>query len=451
MGSGDICIYLHSKYRIFGPRKRGAFFLPKTHMKIKSTIKKGAAFSKAPMPSREVRSQAEPGLLIPAARRTSHIREYYFSEKLREIRQLQARGLDVINLGIGSPDLPPAAGVIARLAESCLEPHNHGYQSYRGIPELRHSIAQWYHRYFGVALMADNEVLPLMGSKEGIMHITMAFANPGEEVLVPDPGYPAYQAAAAISGAVARPYDLNPENAWLPDLQALEQQGLKKVKIMWVNYPHMPTGARASKKFFNDLVAFGVRNNILICNDNPYSFILNGEKLSLLSLPGAKKVCLELNSLSKSHNMAGWRIGMLAGAAGYIDAVLKVKSNMDSGMFRPMQLAASQALDAPEQWYHNLDQEYRKRQAMARGILDLLQCSHEAGQAGMFLWGRVPPQFADATSLTDRLLSKAQVFITPGMVFGKNGKRHVRISLCSNVDVLQTARKRIQNHLNEIL
>ena len=406
---------------------------------------------KASRQSRDDKWEALPEIMIPAARRVDHIREYYFSQKLREIGQMQARGLDVINLGIGSPDLPPAAGVIARLAQSSLESDNHGYQSYRGIPELRHAFTEWYHRHFEVSLRADDEVLPLMGSKEGIMHITMAFVNPGEEVLVPDPGYPAYRAAAALSGAVARPYDLSPENGWLPDLQALEQQGLEKVRIMWVNYPHMPTGARATRGFFKELVAFGIRNNILVCNDNPYSFILNQEKLSLLSIPGAPRVCLELNSLSKSHNMAGWRIGMLAGAAAYIDAVMKVKSNMDSGMFRPMQLAAADALNAPEQWYHTLDKTYGQRQAVARGILDLLQCSYQADQAGMFLWGSVPRQYEDATALTDKLLGKAGVFITPGMVFGKNGKRHIRISLCSTAEVLQAAKESIQKHLNEIL
>ena len=388
-------------------------------------------------------------MYIPAADRTHSVTEYYFSQKLREIEQMRKAGTDVINLGIGSPDLAPSEKTIEALMSSSIDPKNHGYQSYKGIPELRAAFSKWYARHFGVTLDPEGEVLPLMGSKEGIMHITMAFVNPGDKVLIPDPGYPTYGSATALLGGNIKAYPLTEENDWLPDLELLEKKGLEGVKLMWVNYPHMPTGAKASPEFFRKLVEFGMRNQILICNDNPYSFILNEQKLSLLSAPGARTVCLELNSLSKSQNMAGWRIGMLAGQEDYIQAVLKVKSNMDSGMFRPLQLAAAEALAAPAGWYDEINRLYAERQQVAREIMELIGCTVRPGQAGMFLWGRVPETLSNAEELSDRLLYRAGVFITPGIVFGANGCSHIRISLCSTVETLHEAKKRIQELLNK--
>ncbi|MBW6498355.1 MAG: aminotransferase class I/II-fold pyridoxal phosphate-dependent enzyme [Bacteroidales bacterium] len=387
-------------------------------------------------------------MYIPAADRIHSVTEYYFSQKLREIEQMRKTGIDVINLGIGSPDLAPSEKTIEALVKSSYEQGNHGYQSYKGIPELRTGFANWYARHFGVKLDPEREILPLMGSKEGIMHISMAFVNQGDEVLIPDPGYPTYGSATALLGGITRTYSLTEGNDWLPDFDLLEKQGLEKVKLMWVNYPHMPTGARANPEFFRKLVEFGVRNHILICNDNPYSFILNEQKLSLLSAPGAKTVCLELNSLSKSQNMAGWRIGMLAGQEDYIQTVLKVKSNMDSGMFRPLQLAATEALLAPAEWYEEINRTYRERQRVAADIMDLLGCSVRSNQAGMFMWGRISEKYAHSVELSDQLLYQANVFVTPGIIFGKNGQNHIRISLCSSQDLLLNAKERIIKHLN---
>ena len=389
-------------------------------------------------------------MFIPAAERIHAITEYYFSQKLSEIGQMRKAGIDVINLGIGSPDLAPSEKTIETLLSNSLDRNNHGYQSYKGIPELRGAFSKWYAEHFKVSLDPEKEILPLMGSKEGIMHISMAFLNPGDEVLIPDPGYPAYGSAASLLSGEVRSYALTEENDFLPDLDLLEKQGLGKVKLMWVNYPHMPTGAKASPGFFEKLTDFGIRNQILICNDNPYSFILNDNKLSLLSAPGAKKVCLELNSLSKSQNMAGWRIGMLAGQEDYIQAVLKVKSNMDSGMFRPLQLAAAEALAAPAEWYEEITRVYRERQIIAREILEILGCSVHSDQAGMFLWGKIPEIFASGIDLSDKLLYQAQVFLTPGIVFGQNGQNHIRVSLCSPADTLEEAKNRIKKLMNEI-
>lgn len=387
-------------------------------------------------------------MLIKAANRTHSVSEYYFSQKLREIEQMRSNGIDVINLGIGSPDLAPSEKTIEALLTSSQDKRNHAYQSYKGIPELRAAFSKWYDRYFGVSLDPDNEILPLMGSKEGIMHITMAFVNPGDEVLIPDPGYPTYGSATALLGGAIRTYPLTDKNGWLPDLEQLEKEGLERVKLMWVNYPHMPTGAKASPGFFSKLVEFGIRNHILIVNDNPYSFILSDQRLSLLAAKESKKVCLELNSLSKSQNMAGWRIGMLAGHHDYIQAVLKVKSNMDSGMFKPLQLAAVEALSAPDEWYNELNLTYAARQQVALEILELLGCTARPGQAGMFLWGRVPEAFSDAGALSDKLLHQAKVFLTPGFIFGENGRYHIRISLCSPIETLMEAKKRIQKLQN---
>ena len=386
-------------------------------------------------------------MFIKAANRINSVSEYYFSQKLREIEQMRNNGTDVINLGIGSPDLSPAKETITALVKSSNESNSHGYQSYKGIPELRLAFSKWYQKHFGVALNPDQEILPLMGSKEGIMHITMAFVNPEDEVLIPDPGYPTYGSATALMGGKVRTYALSEVNDWLPDLDLLEKEGLGKVKLMWVNYPHMPTGAKASPEFFKKLVEFGVNNQILICNDNPYSFILNNQKLSLLATKESKKVCLELNSLSKSQNMAGWRIGMLAGHHDYIQAVLKVKSNMDSGMFKPLQMAAVEALAAPDGWYDEINRLYAERQQVALEIMKLLGCTVRPNQAGMFLWGRIPETLSNAEELSDRLLYQAGVFITPGVVFGANGRNHIRISLCSPIETLMEAKKRIHERL----
>ena len=390
--------------------------------------------------------------VIKAARRTGLVNEYYFSTKLAEIARMRQQGLDVISLGIGSPDMPPAAIVIEELGRNASGIGNHGYQSYRGIPALRGAFAAWYLKYFGVTLDPETEILPLIGSKEGIMHISMAFLDPGDEVLVPDPGYPTYSAATKLAGGIARVYDLKEGNGWFPDLEAIEASGVEKVKIMWINYPHMPTGARATPELFQHLVDFARRHSILLCNDNPYSFIMNRDHLSLLSVPGARDVALELNSLSKSHNMAGWRVGMVAGNSGFINEILKVKSNMDSGMFQPLQAAAAKALSAPDEWYEQLNEVYRRRRNFAAEIMNALSCTFDPKQAGLFLWGRIPADCFDSIALTEELLQKNHVFITPGSVFGDNGRRFIRISLCATEELLKEALKRItsDNHTEVI-
>ncbi len=382
--------------------------------------------------------------LIRAASRTELVSEYYFSAKLAEIARMRQEGADIINLGIGSPDMAPAAEVTGELARSASLAENHGYQGYRGISSLRQAFAEWYRRYFGVMLNPETELLPLIGSKEGIMHISMAFIDPGDEVLVPDPGYPAYAATAMLSGGVVRRYDLTVENGWVPDIRAIEAAGVDRVKLMWINYPHTPTGTRATRRLFEELVDFAERHHILLCNDNPYSFILNNEHMSILSVPGAHQTALELNSLSKSHNMAGWRIGMLAGREEYINDVIKIKSNMDSGMFRPVQEAAVVALAAPEEWYERLNKVYHRRRQKAEEIMRLLECSFSRSQSGLFLWGRIPDRYSDAEELTDELLHRNHIFITPGSVFGINGRRHIRISLCADKKTIITALRRIE-------
>ncbi len=383
---------------------------------------------------------------INAAARTELVSEYYFSTKLAEIAMMRQQGIDVISLGIGSPDMPPAPNVIEALARNASDSRNHGYQNYRGIPSLRHAFADWYLNYFTVALNAETEILPLIGSKEGIMHISMAFLDPGDEVLVPDPGYPAYGAAAKLAGGSVRTYDLTEANGWMPDIEAIEASGTSKVKLMWINYPHMPTGTKATTGLFERLVAFARKHGILLCNDNPYSFILNTDHLSLFSVPRARDVALELNSLSKSHNMAGWRIGMVAGSSTFINAVLKVKSNMDSGMFQPLQAAAAEALAAPEEWYAALNANYLRRRQKAAEIMNTLGCTFDPAQSGLFLWGRIPDHYSDAIGLTEELLHQKHLFITPGNVFGNNGARYIRISLCAPEEVLQAALERIVKH-----
>lgn len=384
--------------------------------------------------------------IIKAASRTGLVNEYYFSTKLAEIARMREQGTDVINLGIGSPDMPPSTNVIEELGRNASGIKNHGYQSYRGIPQLRKAFAAWYQKYFRVTLDADTEILPLIGSKEGIMHISMAFLDPGDEVLVPDPGYPAYGAAAKLAGGVVRPYDLTAENGWMPDIEGIEASGVEKVKMMWINYPHMPTGTKASTRLFENLTAFARRHSILLCNDNPYSFILNNDHLSIFSIAGARDVALELNSLSKSHNMAGWRIGMVAGNSAFINDVLKVKSNMDSGMFQPLQAAAAEALAAPDEWYLRLNGIYLRRREKAAAIMNALSCSFDREQSGLFLWGRIPERYEDAIELTEELLHSKHLFITPGSVFGNNGKRYIRISLCATEELLEAALQRVMSN-----
>jgi LL-diaminopimelate aminotransferase len=386
---------------------------------------------------------------VKPAERAGRVQEYYFSSKLRQIDEMRKAGAEVINLGIGSPDLPPSPETVKKLYEEALKPNVHGYQSYAGSPVLRNAFAGWYKKYFGVTLDPGGEILPLIGSKEGIMHISMAFVNEGDEVLVPDPGYPTYSSATLLAGGIVRNYDLVEKNGWLPDFNSLEHSDLSKVKLMWINYPHMPTGTKGSPILFERVIKFATRHNILVCNDNPYSFILNNEHHSILSADGAMEVALELNSLSKSHNMAGWRIGMVAGHREYINAILRVKSNMDSGMFLPMQLAAAEALGNPDSWYEEVNAVYHKRRTVAEEIMNIIGCKFDSRQTGLFLWGKLPAKIKEAEKFVDELLLDAKVFITPGLIFGENGKRYIRISLCSSEETLRKAKGRIEDHLKK--
>ena len=384
-------------------------------------------------------------MIISAANRTESVNEYYFSRKLREIASMNAERISrgeepVINLGIGSPDGMPPLEAVEALRESASEPGNHAYQSYVGIPELREAFARWYGRWYGVELDPAKEIQPLVGSKEAILLISLAFLNKGDKVLVPDPGYPTYSSASRLAEAEIVPYDLKQDNGWWPDFDALEQMDLTGVKIMWTNYPNMPTGAAASRQLYDRLVDFGRRHSILICNDNPYSFILNDRPLSILASPGARECCLELNSLSKAHNMAGWRIGMVSAEPDVIAQILKVKSQMDSGMFKPLQMAAVQALSQGPEWFGQLNEEYRRRRVLAGKIFDLIGAEYDRNSSGMFLWGKVLGKGAD---VSDKLLYEAGVFITPGFIFGKNGEQYVRISLCAKPEVLKKAADRI--------
>ena len=380
--------------------------------------------------------------ILPVSDRLGETQEYYFSSKLRELAELRAAGHDILNLGIGSPDLPPAPEVVAALTHTAQRPDTHGYQPYTGRPELRQAFADWYARYFRVDLDPATELLPLMGSKEGIMHISMTFLNPGDEVLIPNPGYPTYRSATELAGGAVRPYELSDATDWLPDLNTLSQQDLSRVKLMWLNYPHMPTGAAAPPDFFARLVAFARRHRILLINDNPYAFILTDRVQSLLSVPGAREVALELSSLSKAQNMAGWRVGVLAGAAHYLQSVLRFKSNMDSGMFLPVQQAATVALGLGPEWYEQLNATYRERRHVALNIMDALHCTYRNDQVGLFLWAKTP---AGTTGYTvcDRALYEHDVFLTPGGIFGSAGEAYVRISLCSPVPILQQALHRL--------
>jgi len=386
---------------------------------------------------------------VKPAKRTNSVKEYYFSQKLRQIDQMRKMGADIINLGIGSPDQPPSNNTIRRLAEEASKADAHGYQSYIGIPDLRKAFAAWYKKYFRVELDPDSEILPLMGSKEGIMHISMAFVNQRDDVLIPDPGYPTYSSVTNLIGGNIKYYDLDEKQGWMPDLDKLEASDLSRTKLMWINYPHMPTGALGSLKLFEKLVGFALRHNILLCNDNPYSFILNNDYISILSVDGARETALELNSLSKSHNMAGWRIGMLAGHKDYISSILKVKSNMDSGIFRAMQLAAVEALDNPDSWYDSVNSYYRRRRTIVESIMDLLNCKYDKNQAGLFVWGRIPEEIKSCEQYVEDILDKAHVFITPGFIFGKNGNRYIRISLCANEKTLTESLKRIELYIKK--
>lgn len=384
---------------------------------------------------------------INPSKRSNSVQEYYFSKKLKEVDDLRMRGADIINLGIGSPDLPPSNETINELNESSNISNNHGYQSYYGIPELRKAFAKWYETFFKVILNPDKEILPLIGSKEGIMHITMAYVNPGDKVLVPNPGYPTYTSVSKLVGAEVIHYNLKSENSWYPDFNEIEKLNLEGVKLMWVNYPHMPTGQKATKQLYSQLIEFGIKHNILICNDNPYSFILNQDYLSIFSISGSMNIALELNSLSKSHNMPGWRVGMVAGNSEFIANIIKVKSNMDSGMFRPVQLAAAKALESDTNWYKSINQVYRERRVVAEQILTKLNCTFDKNQSGLFLWGRVPSKYKNGDELADILLYKANVFVTPGKVFGNQGEDYIRISLCVDVEKLNITLKRIEESL----
>jgi len=380
---------------------------------------------------------------IQPAKRLDNVSEYYFSKKLKEVAELNAAGKNIISLGIGSPDLPPSLETIESLATDAARPDAHGYCT-NGIPDLYNGFADWYKRWFDVELDPKTEILPLIGSKEGIMHISMAFLNPGDGVLVPNPGYPTYTSVSNLVQAEIVTYDLDENNGWHPDFEALEKMDLSNVKLMWVNYPNMPTGGRASKALFEKLVAFGKKHNIVICNDNPYSFILSTEYLSILSVPGAKDICIELNSMSKSHNMPGWRIGMLATNKTFKEWISKVKTNVDSGQFRPMLKAAALALKAGPEWYAGMNEVYARRRVIAEEILKTLGCTWDPKQSGMFLWGRIPETATDAGEIADKVLYEANVFITPGFIFGSNGNRYIRLSLCCTEKNLSEALQRIK-------
>jgi hypothetical protein len=382
---------------------------------------------------------------IRPAARVDEIKEYYFARRQREVARLNAEGRDIVSLGIGGPDRPPHPDVIETLCEYARRPDTHAYQISTGIPRLRENFARWYRRYYGVELNPATEILPLIGSKEGVMHVSLTFLNPGDGVLVPNPGYPTYTSASRIAGAEIYPYDLREENGWEPDFDALEKLPLEKIKVMWVNYPHMPTGTPANRRLFEKIIDFGRRHNILIVHDNPYSFILNnGEHLSILQVDGAKDVAIEFNSLSKSHNMSGWRVGMVAGSEEFIGWIRKIKSNVDSGQFRPVMEAAACGLLLDDDWYEDVNREYRERRKIAEEIMTELGCSFDPNQVGLFLWGRIPDSEKNGEAVADRLLYEYGIFIAPGFIFGSNGDRYIRISICATKKNLQKALARIK-------
>jgi aspartate/methionine/tyrosine aminotransferase len=383
--------------------------------------------------------------MIEPARRINEIQEYYFSRKLKEVARLNAEGQDIVSLAIGSPDMPPSQQTIDKLCEVAQRPDAHGYQPSVGIPEIRQAMAGFYKKWYDVDLDWQSEILPLMGSKEGILHTTLAFCNPGDEVLIPDPGYPTYTALNKILGTRIVNYTLREDNGWQPDFDALEQMDLMRVKVMWTNYPNMPTGGVARRETFERLVRFAQEHSIVVINDNPYSLILNDHPLSLMQVDGAKDCCVELNSMSKSFNMPGWRMAMVVSNPTYISWILKIKSNVDNGCFRGIQLAAAEAFNTntPE-WHHEFNVEvYRRRRVIAEEIMKSLNCTFDPNQTGMFLWGRIPDRYIDVEELTERLLHEARVFITPGFIFGRNGRRYIRISLCAKDEKMKEALRRI--------
>lgn len=388
-------------------------------------------------------------LSITPADRVLEVKEYYFSRRLREIAELNAKGADIISLGIGGPDRPPHPEVIATLSEEAAKPGNHSYQPYVGLPALRKAMADWYEKWYGVTLNPDTEIQPLIGSKEGILHVSLAFLNPGDGVLVPNPGYPTYSSVSRLAQAELYNYDLTEENGWLPDFDALEKLPLEKIKLMWINYPHMPTGTPATMELFEKIVAFGKKHSIVIAHDNPYSFILNDKPLSLLQVDGAKDIAIEMNSMSKSHNMAGWRIGMLASNPQFINWILKVKSNIDSGQFKPIMLAAAKGLAAGKEWYDEVNSVYASRRKVAEEIMEALGCTFNPSQKGLFLWGRIPDSCESSEALADKVLYDASVFVTPGFIFGSNGDRYIRISLCATEENMRRALDRINNMKKE--
>ena len=387
--------------------------------------------------------------MIQPAERLSLVQEYYFSRKLKEVAQLNAEGKDIISLAIGSPDMPPSEQTINKLCEVARQPDAHGYQPTQGTPELREAMAGFYKRWYGVDLDAKSELLPLIGSKEGILHVTLAFVNPGDEVLVPNPGYPTYTSLSKLLGAKIVNYGLREDNGWQPDFDELEEIVNRKssnCKLLWTNYPNMPTGGRAQRETYERLVQFAVDHDIVVVNDHPYSFILSEEHLSILQVPGAKDCCIEFNSMSKSHNMPGWRVGMCASNAQFIQWILKVQSNIESGTFRGIQLAAAEAYKNDEDWHREFNiNTYARRRKLAEQIMDVLGCTYDPQQVGMFLWGKIPAQYNNVEDLTERVLHEARVFITPGFIFGSNGERYIRISLCAKEEKIQQALERIKN------
>jgi aspartate/methionine/tyrosine aminotransferase len=385
---------------------------------------------------------------IPAADRVATVSEYYLQRKLQEVAAMRSRGIDVVSLGIGGPDMPPSLDVINELRSQSLNTDAHGYQLTAGLAELRQEWANWYRCHYNVALDPNSEIQPLTGSKEGVMQLSLSLLNPGDGVLIPNPGYPTYTSASRLAGAEIYPYSLTEANGWQPNFEQLEQMPLERIKVMWVNYPHMPTGARASMALFDKLVEFAHRHSILLIHDNPYSFILNDHPLSLLAADGAKEVAVEMNSLSKSHNMAGWRMGVAVGNTEVIGWLRKVRSNMDSGQFRPAMLAAVQALQAPQQWYDQLNAAYAARRVIAEQIMTALGCKFDPQQRGLFLWGRVPESVTDTEAFCDNLLAMSHVFITPGFIFGSEGQNYIRISLCANEAALTEALNRIKTTQN---
>ncbi|MDE6643785.1 MAG: aminotransferase class I/II-fold pyridoxal phosphate-dependent enzyme [Muribaculaceae bacterium] len=387
-------------------------------------------------------SNSNPKPIVPAERVNS-VKEYYFSTKLKEVAKLNAEGKDIISLGIGGPDRMPDSSVIETLASEASSATNHSYQPYVGIPQLREAFAKWYKTWYDVTLNPATEIQPLIGSKEGILHVSMAFLNKGDGVLVPNPGYPTYTSVSRLLEAEIFNYDLKPENGWMPDFDELEKLPLDKIKLMWINYPHMPTGTPASLDLLKKIVDFGRRHGIVIAHDNPYSFILNPQPLSIFQVEGAKDIAIEMNSLSKSHNMAGWRIAMLASNPTFVSWVLKVKSNIDSGQFKPMMLAAVKALELPQKWYDELNSVYASRRKIAEKIMTKLGCTFDPTQQGLFLWGRIPDSEESSEAMADRILYNNRVFITPGFIFGSNGDRYIRISLCATEEKLKEALERI--------